>query len=132
MKTLGEAFVSEKVALSLVASRRSASRWERCITENAWTWSGKRNDYVKVRTIAGTVGWVESRQLMEPALWQRKHQASWSKREECLCRRAGAPRSPPICECSLGGRSPRLYKFGRNVPVEIVAARWARLGTSRG
>src|SRR2546421_8845318 len=30
----------------------------------------KRNDYAKVRTNAGAVGWVDSRQLMEPALWR--------------------------------------------------------------
>ena len=31
----------------------------------------KRNEYAKVRTASGAIGWVEARQLMEPALWQR-------------------------------------------------------------
>src|ERR1700732_66175 len=31
----------------------------------------RRNDNVKVRTVSGTIGWVDSRLLLEPALWQR-------------------------------------------------------------
>ena len=31
----------------------------------------KRNEYVKVRTSGGAVGWVDNHQLMEPGLWQR-------------------------------------------------------------
>src|SRR5271169_319404 len=31
----------------------------------------RRNDYAKVRTAAGVVGWVDGRYLMEPNLWQR-------------------------------------------------------------
>src|SRR5260370_36860441 len=70
-ETLGEAFVSEKVAslLSGIAQVRepvgTLHYGERVDVV------GRRNDYVKVRTNAGTGGWVESRKLMEPALWQR-------------------------------------------------------------
>src|SRR5258707_10428821 len=70
-ETLGEAFVSEKIAplLSSIAQVReqigTLHYGERVDVV------GRRNDFVKVRTNAGTVGWVESRQLMEPALWQR-------------------------------------------------------------
>lgn len=31
----------------------------------------RRNDNVKVRTISGEVGWIDGRQLLEPAMWQR-------------------------------------------------------------
>src|SRR2546430_6437145 len=70
-ETQGEAFVSEKVAplLSGIAQVREQvgvlHYGERVDV------IGKRNDYVKIRTNAGTVGCVESRQLIEPALWQR-------------------------------------------------------------
>src|SRR5260370_691855 len=58
-ETLGEAFVSEKVAslLSGIAQVRepvgTLHYGERVDVV------GKRNDYVKVRTNAGTVGWVQ-------------------------------------------------------------------------
>jgi len=42
----------------------------------------KRNDFVKVRTATGTVGWVDGRLLMEPALWQRSEELL--KRAESL------------------------------------------------
>jgi len=31
----------------------------------------RRNDSIKVRTAAGAIGWVDARNLMDPALWQR-------------------------------------------------------------
>jgi len=29
----------------------------------------KRNEFVKIRTTAGTIGWVDAHQLMDPQLW---------------------------------------------------------------
>src|SRR5437879_649581 len=70
-ETQGEAFVSEKVVplLSSIAQVREQIgelRYGERVDVIA-----KRNDYVKVRTNAGAIGWVDSRQLMDPALWQR-------------------------------------------------------------
>src|SRR5256885_11331290 len=31
----------------------------------------RRNDNVKVRTVAGEIGWLDSRALLEAALWER-------------------------------------------------------------
>src|SRR5712664_3615821 len=122
-ETLSEAFVSEKTAplLSSIAQVREQvgilHYGERVEVV------GKRNDFVKVRTNAGTVGWVESRQLMEPALWQRS--------VKLLDQTRGMPvqsRGRTKVSTNLGvqpGRSERrLYIFGRNVRVRLWAVRW--------
>src|SRR5258708_454890 len=70
-ETLGEAFVSEKVAPLLSGIAQVREQVGMLHYGERVDVVGKRNDYIKVRTNAGTVGWVESKQLMEPALWQR-------------------------------------------------------------
>ena len=118
-ETLGEAFVSEKVAplLSSIAQVREqvgALHYGERVDV-----IGKRNDYVKVRTSAGTVGWVESRQLMEPALWQRSIKLLDETRSMPVQAR-GRTKVSTNLRVQPGRMEPRLYKFGRNVPVEIV------------
>ena len=79
----------------------------------------RRNDNVQVRTAAGLAGWVDARLLMEPSLWQRSL--------ELLARARGVPvqsRGRTKVSTNLrmapGRTAPRLYHFGRGVPVEIV------------
>ncbi len=116
---LSEAFVSEKVAplLSSIAQVREQvgilHYGERVEVV------GKRNDFVKVRTNAGTVGWVESRQLMEPALWQRSVKLLDQTRGMPVQAR-GRTKVSTNLRVQPGRTEPRLYKFGRNVPMEIV------------
>jgi SH3 domain-containing protein len=128
-ETLGEAFVSEKVVplLSGIAQVREQvgvlHYGERVDVV------GKRNDYVKVRTNAGTVGWVESRQLMEPALWQRSIKLLDQTRG-MLVQARGRTKVSTNLRVQPGRTEPRLYQFGRNVPVEIVGravANWVQV-----
>ncbi len=118
-ETLAEAFVSEKAAplLSGIAQVREQvgilHYGERVDVV------GRRNDYVKVRTSAGTVGWVDSRQLMEPALWQRSINLLDQSRGMPVQAR-GRTKVSTNLRVQPGRTEPRLYKFGRNVPVEIV------------
>src|SRR5260370_11030125 len=128
-ETLGEAFVSEKVAPLLSGIAQVREQLATLHYGERVDVIGKRNGYVKVRTSAGVVGWVESRQLMEPALWQR------------IMKLVDQTRGMPVQACGrtkvstnlkvLPGRTePRLYQFGRNAPVEIVgraAADWAHV-----
>jgi hypothetical protein len=118
-ETLGEAFVSEKVAplLSGIAQVREqvgVLHYGERVDVVA-----KRNDYVKVRTNAGAVGWMESRQLMEPALWQRSVKLLDQTRGMPVQAR-GRTKVSTNLRVQPGRTEPRLYKFGRNVPVEIV------------
>jgi hypothetical protein len=110
-ETLGEAFVSEKAAplLSSIAQVREQIGMLRY---------GERVD-VKVRTNSGTVGWVESRQLMEPALWQRSIKLLDQTRVMPVQAR-GRTKVSTNLRVQPWRTEPRLYQFGRNVSVEIV------------
>jgi hypothetical protein len=80
---------------------------------------GRRNEYVRVRTNAGVDGWVESHQLMEPALWQRSIKLLEQVRAMPVQAR-GRTKVSTNLRVQPGRTEPRLYQFGRNVPVEIV------------
>jgi SH3-like domain-containing protein len=118
-ETLGEAFVSEKVAPLLSSIAQVREQMGMLHYGERVDVVGKRNDYVKVRTNAGTVGWVESRQLMEPALWQRSIKLLDLTRGMPVQAR-GRTKVSTNLRVEPGRTEPRLYQFGRNVPVEIV------------
>lgn len=124
----GEAFVSEKIApvLSGIAQVRQQvgvlHYGERVEVLS------KRNEYTKVRTPAGAVGWVEAHQLMEPALWQRSIKLLEQVRNMPVQAR-GRTKVSTNLRVLPGRTEPRLYQFARNVPVEIVGrgvADWVR------
>ncbi len=79
----------------------------------------KRNEYAKVRTASGAIGWVEARQLMEPALWQRSIKLLEQVRNMPVQAR-GRTKVSTNLRVLPGRTEPRLYQFARNVPVEIV------------
>src|ERR1700745_3307475 len=130
---LGEAYVSEKsVTLwSSVAQVReqlsSLHQGERVDT------LAKRNDFVKVRTSAGTVGWVDGRLLMDPALWTRSQELL--KRVQSLpVQGSGRTKVATNLRVEPGRTAPRLYQFGRGVPVQIVAravADWSQVSDEK-
>jgi len=132
-ETLGEAFVSEKVAPLLSGIAQVREQVGTLHYGERVDVVGKRNDYVKVRTIAGTVGWVESRQLMEPALWQRSIKLLEQTRGMPVQAR-GRTKVSTNLRVQPGRTEPRLYKFGRNVPVEIVGravSDWVQVGDEK-
>jgi hypothetical protein len=118
-ETLGEAFVSEKIAPLLSGIAQVREQMGILHYGERVDVVGRRNDYVKVRTTAGTVGWVESRQLMEPALWQRSVKLLEQTRGMPVQAR-GRTKVSTNLRVQPGRKEPRVYKFGRNVPVEIV------------
>jgi hypothetical protein len=128
-ETLGEAFVSEKVAPLLSGIAQVREQLGMLHYGERVDVVGKRNDYVKVRTTAGTVGWVESRQLMEPALWQRSVKLLNQTRGMPVQAR-GRTKVSTNLRVQPGRMEPRLYQFGRNVSVEIVGravANWVQV-----
>jgi Bacterial SH3 domain len=132
-ETLGEAFVSEKVAPLLSGIAQVREQVGTLHYGERVDVVGKRNDYVKVRTNAGTVGWVESRQLMEPAVWQRSIKLLDQTRGMPLQAR-GRTKVSTNLRVQPGRTEPRLYKFGRNAPVEIVGrsvADWVQAADER-
>lgn len=128
-ETQGEAFVSEKIApvLSGIAQVRQQvgvlHYGERVEVLS------KRNEYMKVRTPGGAVGWVESHQLMEPALWQRSIKLFEQVRGMPVQAR-GRTKVSTNLRVLPGRAEPRLYQFARNVPLEIVGrgvAEWVQV-----
>ena len=127
-ETQSEAFVSEKVApvLSGIAQVRQQVG-ELHYGERVEVLS-KRNEYTKVRTPGGAVGWVEAHELMEPALWQRSIKLLEHVRNMPVQAR-GRTKVSTNLRVLPGRNEPRLYQFARNVPVEIVGrgvANWVQ------
>src|SRR5438445_6257355 len=93
----------------------------------------RRNDSVKVRTVSGVVGWVDSRLLLEPALWQRSVKLLNSAKPTPVQAR-GRTKVQTNLRVEPGRTAPRLYQFGRGVPIEVVAravADWVQVSDER-
>jgi SH3-like domain-containing protein len=132
-ETQGEAVVSERVAPLLNSIAQVREQVGMLHYGERVDVLAKRNDYIKVRTNAGAVGWVESRQLMEPALWQRSIKLLDQTRGMPVQAR-GRTKVSTNLRVQPGRTEPRLYQFARNVPVEIVGrstADWAQVSDER-
>ena len=115
----GEAFVSEKDATVLSGIAQVRQQVGVLHYGERVEVLSKRNEYTKVRTPAGAVGWVEAHQLMEPALWQRSIKLLEQVRNMPVQAR-GRTKVSTNLRVLPGRTEPRLYQFTRNVPVEIV------------
>ncbi len=132
-ETFDEAFVSEKVAPLLSGIAQVREQIEMLHYGERVDVVGRRNDYIKVRTNAGTVGWVESKQLMEPALWQRSIKLVDQTRGMPVQAR-GRTKVSTNLKVLPGRTEARLYQFGRNVPVEIMGravADWVQVADEK-
>ena len=79
----------------------------------------RHNDNVKVRTASGEVGWIDARSLMETALWQRSAKLL-GEAQELPVQARGRTKVATNLRVLPGRTQPRLYQFGRGIPVEIV------------
>src|SRR6202790_3028095 len=79
----------------------------------------RHNDNVKVRTTSGETGWIDARSLMETALWQRSAKLLGDAQELPVQAR-GRTKVATNLRVLPGRTQPRLYQFGRGIPVEIV------------
>src|SRR5215510_13467665 len=119
-ESLGEAYVSEKSvtlwsSMAQVREPLGVLRYGDRVDMLA-----KRNDFVKVKTGTGSVGWVDGRLLMDPALWQRCEELL--KRAESLpVQASGRTKVATNLRVEPGRTAPRLYQFARGVAVQVVA-----------
>jgi hypothetical protein len=79
----------------------------------------RHNDNVKVRTTSGEVGWIDARSLMEPSLWQRSAKLL-GEAQELPVQARGRTKVATNLRVLPGRTQPRLYQFGRGIPVEVV------------
>jgi len=77
-----------------------------------------RNDYAKVRTGVGVEGWVDSRYLMDPSLWQRSEKLLDQTKSMAVQAR-GRTKTTTNLRIAPGRTEPRLYQFTRGTEVEI-------------
>src|SRR5437764_2693360 len=119
-ESLGEAYVSGKsVALFSSVAQVHEQLGVLHYGERVDTLA-KRNDFVKVRTVAGEVGWVDGHQLMDPAMWKRSEELL-ERAESLPVQGSGRTKVATNLRVEPGRTAPRLYQFGRGVPVEILA-----------
>src|SRR5207245_7727460 len=118
-ETLSQAFVSEKAAPLLSGIAQVREQIGMLHYSERVDVIGKRNDYVKVRTNSGVAGWVDSKQLMDPPLWQRSIKLVDQTRGMPV-QAHGRTKVSTNLKVSPGRTEARLSQFGRNVPVEIV------------
>src|SRR5260370_3027064 len=132
-ETQGEAFVSEKIAPLLSGIAQVREQIGELHYGERVDVITKRNDYAKVRTSGGGIGWVEGGQLMEPGLWQRSIKLLDQTRGMPVQAR-GRTKVSTNLRVQPGRTEPRLYQFARNVPVEIVGratADWVQVADEK-
>src|SRR5215475_2197461 len=93
----------------------------------------RRNDNVKVRTATGVVGWVDSRYLMPPELWQRSTKLLEQTKSMGVQAR-GRTKVPTNLRVEPGRTEPRVYQFTRGTEVEIfgrAVADWVQVADEK-
>lgn len=118
-ESLGEAFVSESNVMMWNSVAQVREQVGMLHYGDRVDVLSRRNDNVKVRTADGQVGWVDGRLIMEPSLWQRSAKLLNEARDLPVQAR-GRTKAQTNLRVEPGRTEPRLYQFGRGVPVEIV------------
>jgi SH3-like domain-containing protein len=118
-ESLGEAFVSERSVMMWNSVAQVRQQVGMLHYGDRVDVLSHRNDNAQVRTADGQVGWVDGRLLMEPSLWQRSARILAEARGLPVQAR-GRTKVQTNLRVEPGRTEPRLYQFGRGVPVEIV------------
>jgi hypothetical protein len=130
---LGEAYVSERSVTLWSSVAQVREPIEMLHYGDRVDVLARRNDSVKVRSVTGVIGWVDSRLLLEPALWQRSVKLLNAAKLMPVQAR-GRTKVQTNLRVEPGRTAPRLYQFGRGVPVEVVArgiADWVQVSDER-
>lgn len=91
----------------------------------------RAGELAEVRAADGTQGWVDSRLLMAPALWDRVGQLL-SEARDMPVQAKGHTRTISNVHIEPGRDTPRIFQFGRNTPVAILRRRVATVSPSGG
>lgn len=132
-ESLGEAYVGERTATLWSSVAQVREPLGTLHYGDRVDVVGRRNDSIKVRTVAGELGWVEGRYLIEPALWQRSMKLL-KQVTPMTVQATGQTKVPTNLRVAPGRTQARLYQFGRGVPVEIVGravADWVQVSDEK-
>lgn len=118
-ETLGEGFISERSVTLWSSVAQVREPVDSLHYGDRVEIISRRNDNAKIRTSTGAVGWVDAHLLMDPSLWQRS--AKLLAEAQALAVQArGRTKVATNLRVQAGRTQPRLYQFGRGIPVEIV------------
>jgi hypothetical protein len=87
----------------------------------------RAGDLTEVRSADGTLGWVDNRLLMPPSLWDRVSQLLSDARNMPVQGKAHT-RTISNVHIEPGRDSPRIFQFGRNVPIAVLGRQVAASG----
>src|SRR5580704_4538832 len=79
-------------------------------------------DQSQVRANDGVQGWIDNRLLMDPALWQKSADVLTGVRAMPV-QASGRTRTLSNVHVEPGRDTPRIFQFGRNVPVVVFERR---------
>jgi hypothetical protein len=130
---LGEAYVSERSTTLWSSVAQVREPIDTLHYGDRVDVMARRNDNVKVRTVSGAIGWVDARLLLEPVLWQRTVKLLNAAKAMPVQARVRTKVQTNL-RAEPGRTQPRLYQFGRGVPLEIVArsvADWVQVSDER-
>jgi hypothetical protein len=128
-ESVGEAYISERSIILWSSVAQVREPVDTLHYGDRVEVMGRRNDSVKVRTAAGEIGWIDGRQLLEPALWDRSTRLL-QQAQAIPVQARGRTKVQTNLRVQPGRTEPRLYQFGRGVPVEVVGrsvADWAQV-----
>ncbi len=118
-ETLGEGYISERSVTLWSGVAQVREPLDTLHFGDRVEIISRHNDSIKIKTATGAVGWIDARLLMEPALWQRS--AKLLTQAQALPVQArGRTKVSTNLRVQPGRTQPRLYQFGRGIPVEVV------------
>jgi hypothetical protein len=92
---------------------------------------GRAGELTQVRAPDGTVGWIDSRLLMAPELWNRVGQLL-SEARDLPIQAKGHTKTISNVHIDPGRDSPRIFQFGRTVPLLVLRRQVAATAASGG
>jgi hypothetical protein len=128
-ETLGDAYISERSVTLFSSIAQVREQLGVLYYGDHVEVLAHRNDNAKVRTASGVEGWVDSRYLMDPGLWQRSEKLIEQSKGMTVQAR-GRTKTTTNLRIAPGRTEPRLYQFSRATEVEIfgrAVADWVQV-----
>jgi hypothetical protein len=117
---LGDAYISEKSVTLWTSTAEVRQPAAALHYGDRVTILVRQGIAVQVKTAAGATGWMDASGLMDPALWQSA--SALLKRAQVMEPQArGYAKTTTNVHIEPGRSTDRIYQFGRNVPVVILA-----------
>jgi hypothetical protein len=119
-RSLGTAYISEKSVILWTTTAEVRQPAATAHYGDLVTILARQGPVAQVRNAAGVSGWMDAYGLMDPTLWQQAT-ALLAKARGMEVQASGYAKTVTNLHIEPGRSSDRIYQFGRNVPVVILA-----------